>query len=72
MTTVAETTLLTERPGPDPDVLRRGEIDVVAAERAVGDLLRRSVRNGRPQPSGHAATRRGRVPRAADSPSRST
>jgi GTP cyclohydrolase IA len=40
MSTAAETTLLTERPVPDREVLRRGEIDGDAAERAVGDLLR--------------------------------
>jgi GTP cyclohydrolase IA len=40
MTTVAESTFLAERPGPDTEVLRQGEIDGVAAERAVADLLR--------------------------------
>lgn len=38
-TTGAETMLLDERPRPGPEALGRGEIDLVAAEHAVGDLL---------------------------------
>jgi GTP cyclohydrolase I len=37
--TASETTLFAERSGPDLEALGRGEIDLVAAERAVGDLL---------------------------------
>src|SRR5262245_29407554 len=39
MKTIEAETLLAERPGPGPEAVWQGDMDLAAAERAVGDLL---------------------------------